>query len=368
MRNWGSIGLAAGFTIGTIASAISLPAMAASERSAVLEEVVVTARKQEESAQDVPIAITALTQELENSSIRNLQDLNGYSPNLVFENNGSRGGGGANINIRGISPTRSDDNSFDAPVAVVIDGIYLGTLAGQVLENFDLERVEILRGPQGTLFGKNTVGGVVNVIRSRPTGEFGGKFKLTAGDDGQQEARLVLNTSITDNLALKIFGTKIETEIGFIIGKAITQPISDVDALKAHVEAIVPVIELPAGKLEAAQPMTALDLAAANVMSANYIVGRRNPVAKVNPDRATIRLAKRLAKGDEEKNKTTGAAAHRGQWQNLLHQVNHALGQRREIKPGHLILTGALGKIIPAEPGDWSGDFGALGKINFSIQ
>ena len=166
----------------------------------------------------------------------------------------------------------------------------------------------------------------------------------------------------------KFPGTKIETEIGFIIGKAIDQPISDVDALKAHVEAIVPVIELPAGKLEAAQPMTALDLAAANVMSANYIVGRRNPVAKVNPDRATIHLAKRLARGDEEKNKTTGAAAHRGQWQNLLHQVNHALGQGREIKPGHLILTGALGKIIPAEPGDWSGDFGALGKINFSIQ
>ena len=103
-------------------------------------------------------------------------------------------------------------------MAVVIDGIYLGTLAGQVLENFDLERVEILRGPQGTLFGKNTVGGVVNVIRSRPTGEFGGKFKLTAGDDGQQEARLVLNTSITDNLALKIFGTKIETD-GFMTNR-----------------------------------------------------------------------------------------------------------------------------------------------------
>ncbi|MEL0217793.1 MAG: TonB-dependent receptor [Gammaproteobacteria bacterium] len=215
MRKMGSIGLAAGFTIGAIASAMSLPAIAASERSAVLEEVVVTARKQEESAQDVPIAITALTQELENSSIRNLQDLNGYSPNLVFENNGSRGGGGANINIRGISPTRSDDNSFDAPVAVVIDGIYLGTLAGQVLENFDLERVEILRGPQGTLFGKNTVGGVVNVIRSRPTGEFGGKFKLTGGEDGQQEARFVLNTALSDNVALKVFGTKIDYD-GFM--------------------------------------------------------------------------------------------------------------------------------------------------------
>ena len=165
----------------------------------------------------------------------------------------------------------------------------------------------------------------------------------------------------------KFPGTKIETDVGFVIGKAIIRPINDVDALKAHVEAIVPVIELPAGKLEPTQPMVALDLAAANVLSANYIFGRRNPVAKVNPNRATIRLARRLAKGDEEKNKTTGAAAHRGQWQNLLHQVNHALGQGCEIQPGHLILTGALGKITPAEPGDWTADFGELGKTEFSI-
>ena len=152
-----------------------------------------------------------------------------------------------------------------------------------------------------------------------------------------------------------------------ILINAIIRPINNVDALKAHVEAIVPVIELPAGKLEPTQPMVALDLAAANVLSANYIVGRRNPVAKVNPNRASIRLARRLAKGDDEKNKTTGAAAHRGQWQNLLHQVNHVLGQGREIQPGHLILTGALGKITPAEPGDWTADFGELGKVEFSI-
>ena len=215
MRKIGTLGLVTGLTMGAVLGAMSLPTLAASERSAVLEEVVVTARKQEESAQDIPIAITALTQELENSSIRNLGDLNGYSPNLIFGSDGSRGGGGANINIRGISPTRSDDNSFDAPVAVVIDGIYLGTLAGQVLENFDLERVEILRGPQGTLFGKNTVGGVINVVRSRPTGEFGGKFKLTGGQDGQREARLVVNTAISDNVALKFFGTKIDYD-GFM--------------------------------------------------------------------------------------------------------------------------------------------------------
>ena len=119
-----------------------------------IEEIVVTARKQEESSQDVPVAITALSEELESATIRNLTDLTGFIPNATIAEDGSRGGGGAVINIRGISPTRSDDNSFDAPVSVMIDGIYLGTLAGQVVENFDIERVEVLRGPQGTLFGK----------------------------------------------------------------------------------------------------------------------------------------------------------------------------------------------------------------------
>jgi len=182
------------------------------ENSAMIEEIVVTARKREESAQEIPVAITALTTELTNSTVRDLTDLTGFAPNLIFSEDGSRGGGGANINIRGISPTRTDDNSFDAPVAVVIDDIYLGSLSGQVLENFDLERVEVLRGPQGTLFGKNTVGGVINVIRSRPTGELGGKFKITGGEDGQQEVRAVFNTPITEGLALKLFGTDIQSD------------------------------------------------------------------------------------------------------------------------------------------------------------
>ncbi len=186
---------------------LATPSVAA-ERRAAIEEIVVTARKVEESSQEVPVAITAISQELTNSTIRDLTDLNGFAPNVQINEDGSRGGGGANITIRGISPTRTDDNSFDSPVGVMIDGIYLGSLAGQVLENFDLERVEVLRGPQGTLFGKNTVGGVVHVIRSRPTGEFGGKFKATLGEDGQQEFRGVLNTSlIQDTLAAKFFFT-----------------------------------------------------------------------------------------------------------------------------------------------------------------
>ena len=246
MRKIGILGLATGLAMGAVLGAMTLPALAASERSTVLEEVVVTARKQEESVQDVPIAITALTQELENSSIRNLSDLNGYSPNLIFGSDGSRGGGGANINIRGISPTRSDDNSFDAPVAVVIDGIYLGTLAGQVLENFDLERVEVLRGPQGTLFGKNTVGGVINVVRSRPTGELGGKLKVTAGEDGQRELRVVTNTPISESVSMKLFGTKINYD-GFMNNATTGNGVAD----KAYTNVGVTLLFEPNDDLEA---------------------------------------------------------------------------------------------------------------------
>ena len=203
-------------TLAVVASGMVFPAAYAEEQSLAIEEVVVTARKQEESSQDVPIAMTAISEQLENSTIRNLTDLNGFAPNVTIGEDGSRGGGGAVINIRGISPTRSDDNSFDAPIGVMIDGVYLGTLAGQVLENFDLERVEVLRGPQGTLFGKNTVGGVVNVIRSRPTGELGARLKATIGEDGQQEFRAVVNTPvIEDVLAAKFFYTSQEDD-GFM--------------------------------------------------------------------------------------------------------------------------------------------------------
>jgi len=217
---WAALPLVAGLPAAAImfSTGLILPAVAAAEdaRNIGIEEVVVTARKREEAAQDVPVAITALSEELTSSTIRELRDINGYAPNVDFGENGSRGGGGGAIQIRGISATRTDDNSFDSPIGVMIDGIYLGSLAGQNLENFDLERVEILRGPQGTLFGKNTVGGVIHVIRSRPTGELGAKTKLTLGDDGNRELRLVGNAPLMqDMLALKLFGTVMEDD-GFI--------------------------------------------------------------------------------------------------------------------------------------------------------
>ena len=186
--------------------------VSAQENSSLqIEEIIVTAQKREQSAQDVPIAITALSDELLSATVRDISDITGYAPNVVVGSEGRRPGG-TNIQIRGISAADATDNSYDSPIAINVDGVYLGTSAGSLLDNFDMERIEILRGPQGTLFGKNTVGGVVNVIRTRPTGEFGAKVQATFGEDGRQEFRAVVNTALSDTVAAKFFATSIQSD------------------------------------------------------------------------------------------------------------------------------------------------------------
>jgi iron complex outermembrane receptor protein len=177
-----------------------------------IEEIIVTARKREESLQDVPIAITAITEALNDSTIRTVADLSGFAPNVVISAGlGTRGRGSA-ISLRGINSNESD-KSFDPKISVEIDGITIGTNSGQIIENFDLERVEILRGPQGTLFGKNTNGGVIRVMRTRPTGEFGGKVQVDIGEWGQKEFRALINAPIVEDiLAVKVFATSIKSD------------------------------------------------------------------------------------------------------------------------------------------------------------
>jgi iron complex outermembrane receptor protein len=95
---------------------------------------------------------------------------------------------------------------------VSLDGIFFNSDSGRIVQNFDVERVEVLRGPQGTLFGRNTVGGVINVIRTKPTGELGGKIRATAGRYGQEEVRALLNFPIGDTLAGKVFYTNVQED------------------------------------------------------------------------------------------------------------------------------------------------------------
>ncbi len=170
-----------------------------------VEEVIVTARKREESVQKVPIAITALSGQLRTADVRNLTDVVAFTPNVRIDPTYQRANA-PDITIRGVGAARLDDNSLESPIGVFIDGVYLGTLPGQLIENFDLSRIEVLRGPQGTLFGRNTVGGALNVIRTEPTGDWGAKVSYTTGSWNDQEFRGVLNAPIIkDVLAAKLF-------------------------------------------------------------------------------------------------------------------------------------------------------------------
>jgi iron complex outermembrane receptor protein len=183
------------------------PANAKDDGGLRVQEVIVTSRKREESVERVPIAITAITGELKTADVRDLTDIAAFTPNVRIDTTLAAGrAGAADITIRGVSPTLETDNSIDSPIGVLIDGVYLGSLPGQIVQNFDIDRIEVLRGPQGTLFGRNTVGGAVTVFRTEPTGEWGANLDYTTGQWNDQEFRVVLNAPIIkDVLAFKLF-------------------------------------------------------------------------------------------------------------------------------------------------------------------
>ncbi len=189
-----------------IAAPASAQEQASDERSVDVGGVpiiIVTAQRRAESIQSVPVAVTALTAaELDSPVFQDLRDLSGRVPSLVYDPVGA-GPSAAAIAIRGIS-FEDIEKSFDPAVGVVVDGVFLGTNTGQLLDSFDIASLEVLRGPQGTLFGRNTIGGVINVTRTRPTGEFGVKASLAHSSFNTTTGRLVVNLpSIGDVVALK---------------------------------------------------------------------------------------------------------------------------------------------------------------------
>jgi iron complex outermembrane receptor protein len=169
-----------------------------------LEEIVVTARKRTESLQDVGLAVSAMSQtEIDRTFARDLMDLASVSPNLIIDDTGQGPGGVAAIFIRGIGAADVEKN-FDPAVGVVVDGIFMGANAGSLLRSIDLASIEVLRGPQGTLFGRNTIGGLINVTHTQPTGELGGKVRVGIEDYDTYYVDGILNFGITDSLAAKV--------------------------------------------------------------------------------------------------------------------------------------------------------------------
>jgi iron complex outermembrane recepter protein len=204
----------------TMASAVAMASMMSStpvlsqEQSFALEEVIVTARKRAESIQDVPVAVTSISEQLRDATIQRLDDISAMAPNVVIESVAGTPGG-ARLSIRGVS-YQEIDKSFDPAIGVVMDGMYLGTSSGSLLQNFDTARIEVLRGPQGTLFGKNTIGGVINVIRGDVTMDWGLDASVSLGENGREDFKAVANVPvIEDVLGLKLFANSINSD-GYI--------------------------------------------------------------------------------------------------------------------------------------------------------
>ncbi len=179
-------------------------AAAAEQQLMALEEVIVTARKRPELLQDVPVAVTVFTGEaLDNLVLRDIREIEGYVPNVVIDSV-SVAPGAASLYIRGVG-TQEVEKSFDPAVGVVVDGVALSFVNGSMANTFDIAAMEILRGPQGTLFGRNTTGGVINITHTRPTGELGLRYEATVGTDDRNDVDGVLNFPIIkDELAGKL--------------------------------------------------------------------------------------------------------------------------------------------------------------------
>ena len=171
-----------------------------------LEEIIVTARKLEESLQSTPISITALTGDaLKARNLDSLTELGAYAPNVQMNvgGGGSGGGNNAQIYMRGVGQI---DFLFttDPGVGVYVDGVYHPRSLGTNVDLLDVERVEILRGPQGTLFGKNTIGGAISLISQKPNQDREFEAEITAGSFDRRDFRIAWNTPLTDELAARL--------------------------------------------------------------------------------------------------------------------------------------------------------------------
>lgn len=165
----------------------------------VIEEVVVTAQKREENIRDVPISVSAIGGEaLKANNVANMNDLSLYTPNVKFQVTPNS----TFINIRGLGT--GENRGFEQSVGLVIDGVYYGRGDFMLGGTLDMSRIEVLRGPQGTLFGKNTIAGALNVSTGQPENNFEGDVDASSGDFNHQRYRGAITGPITDTLSWRL--------------------------------------------------------------------------------------------------------------------------------------------------------------------
>lgn len=173
------------------------------ESNGGLRDIVVTAQRKSENLQDVPVAVTAFDSEaIATNRIQNVSDLGALAPNaVVFRQPG--GGNIPQLSIRGVNAGNSASET-DNPITMYIDGVYMGRTVGAIFDLADIERIEVLKGPQGTLFGRNSTGGAVSITTSEPTGTLGAKIDGTIGNYKQRRVRATLDLPEWNGLSLRV--------------------------------------------------------------------------------------------------------------------------------------------------------------------
>lgn len=194
------------------------------ESSRGVEEIVVTAQKREQLSQQVPIALTALT--ASNIQFRGIEDLNDLAMQVPGMQFGADTGNDQQIYIRGIGVDDAS-GSIESPIATYIDGVYQTRTFRAPTLGIDLERIEVLKGPQGTLFGRNATGGALNIALQRPSDELTGAIKGGVGSYGQWLSEAdVSGPLIKHKLDLRVAGA-IQRDAGWIINDVNGRPIND---------------------------------------------------------------------------------------------------------------------------------------------
>jgi iron complex outermembrane receptor protein len=192
---------------------------------AQLEEIVVTAQRREESLQETSVAVTAVSNErLQAAHINNIEDLQVIVPNVYFGNDFNM----AKLTIRGVGANTSTTGS-EAGVALHVDGAVISRAEAQLTSLFDLERVEVLRGPQGSLYGRNAVGGSINLITAKPTEEADGYARLSYGDHSYVNIEGALSGPLASDWLLGRIAVKSEDRDGFGDNPVTGNDIDDLD-------------------------------------------------------------------------------------------------------------------------------------------
>lgn len=199
-----------------LAAALLLPAVGRAQdgsppaQSEGIQDIVVTAQKRAENVQDIALAVTALdSTRLENTDFDSIGDLTRLAPGLQLSNFGPI----AFVTLRGIGNENTTAGG-DPGVALHYDGVYIGRPVGTLFTAFDTERVEVLRGPQGTLYGRNATGGSINYITKKPGREFEAEGDFTYGNFDRKRIRGVVNVPLSDSVSARIVGFR-ELRDGF---------------------------------------------------------------------------------------------------------------------------------------------------------